>query len=597
MSTHETSAPSPPHRRGLWLALGMVIAAGVAWGLWQFRTAPPTEPPPATIAPPVPAGPAWFADVTADAGIDFTYRNGEEANRYTILESLGGGVGLIDYDGDGLLDIFLTGGGTFDGDTIKGFPHRLYRNLGNGKFQDVTAAVGLDQAPFYTHGVAVADHDGDGWPDLLVTGYQGMMLYHNISDGKAGRRFVDVTKDVGLTDSRWCTSAAWVDVTGKGRPDLYVCRYVDWSFANDPKCYSKSDSGQRDVCAPQAFKPLPHSLYRYMDGQYHDVSAEAGLRKDGKGLGVVVADFNDDGRPDIYVANDAGDNFLYLNRGAGKLEEKGALASVAVDDHGRYNGSMGVDAGDYDGSGRASLFVANFQGEYHALYRNLGQERFLYQTQAAGLSALGQSFVGFGTNFVDVDNDGWLDLVIVNGHVLRYPVGASFQQRPVLLRNVDHHGRRFFRDISPQGGAFFASPALGRGVAIGDLDNDGWPDLVISHSNSPVVLLRNQAPARKENHWLGVQLRGKNHRPIAGATVTLEVGDRRLIRFAKSGGSYCSSNDPRILFGLGPETKVGRLTVRWPWGETQSWTLPAVDRYWELVEGEAAPREPAGSRR
>jgi hypothetical protein len=354
-------------------------------------------------------------------------------------------------------------------------------------------------------------------------------------------------------------------------------------------CPSKDGNAPRDVCQPQLFQALPHSLYRNDGGRFLEVSAQAGLRSDGKGLGVVLADLNGDGRPDVYVANDASNNFLYLNRGGGKLEESGVIAGVAIDDNGRYNGSMGVDAGDYDGSGRPSLFVTNFQGELHALYANQGAELFHYRSQAAGLGALGLGFVGFGTAFIDFDNDGWLDLVIVNGHVLRHPVGASFRQPPVLLRNIQRQGRRFFTEISRQGGPFFATKALGRGLAVADLDNDGWPDLVISHCNDPVVLLRNER-AGGGAHWLGVQLVGRNNRPVAGATVTLEVGEARLTRFAKGGGSYLSSGDPRLLFGLGTRSKVGRLSVRWPWGQTQHWDGLAIDRYWELVEGEQAPR-------
>lgn len=570
----------------LCVVLGLLLAGG---GLWLWCPRPSPEAPPAA-AEAEEAGPALFRDVTADSGIAFTYRNGEERDLYTILESLGGGVALFDYDGDGLLDLFVTGGGTFSHTqppAITGFPGKLYRNLGGFRFRDVTAAVGLDRTPFYSHGVAVADFDADGWPDLLVTGYGGLVLYRN----EGGKRFTDVTAAAGLRDDRWCTSAAWADLHGTGRADLYVARYVDWSFANDPLCPSKAEGVARDVCPPQRFQALPHSVYRNRDGHFQDVSAQVGLVSGGKGLGVVITDVNADGRPDVYVANDASNNFLYLNRGGGKLEEVGLTAGVAVDDHGHYNGSMGVVAGDHDGSGRPSLFVANFQGETHALYQNLGGERFVYRSQAAGLTALGQELVGFGTAFVDFDNDGWLDLFLVHGHVLRHPVGASFRQLPRLLRNVERPGRRFFQDVSRQGGPYFASPALGRGVAVGDLDNDGWPDLVISHSNSPVVLLRNQGASRGGGqHWLGVQLRGRNHRPVVGATVSLEVGGRRLTRFSNGGGSYLSASDPRLLFGLGSVGQVGRLTVRWPWGTTQQLDGLMVDRYWQIVEGEAAAR-------
>jgi hypothetical protein len=252
---------------------------------------------------------------------------------------------------------------------------------------------------------------------------------------------------------------------------------------------------------------------------------------------------------------------------------------------------MGVDVGDYDGSGRASLWLTNFQGETHALYRNLDGETFRHQSQATGIAALGQTWVGFGTGFIDVDNDGWEDLVIANGHVMRQPAwGIPMKQRPVLLRNVEQKGRRFFKDVSPQGGAFFQTPAVGRGLAVGDLDNDGWPDLVVSNINSGVVLLRNEAGADNPAHWLGVKLVGRGHRDVVGSTVILEADGRRLTRFAKGGGSYLSAGDPRLLFGLGPAGQVGRVTVKWSWGESQTWDGLEPNRYWELHESEAKAR-------
>ncbi|HLJ96186.1 MAG TPA: CRTAC1 family protein, partial [Gemmataceae bacterium] len=495
------------------------------------------------------------------------YRNGEEADHHTIMESLGGGVALFDYDGDGWLDIFVTGGGYFDGpdrQEIKGYPCKLYKNLGNWKFQDVTKDVGLDQPLFYTHGCAVADYDNDGWPDLLVTGWGRLALFHNEAvdpqNPAKGRRFVEVTRKAGLTDSQWSTSAAWGDLDGDGYPDLYVCHYVNWSFANNPPCPGYSDDVRRDICPPKVFEPLPHVLYRNnRDGTFTDVRAESGLRKDGKGLGVLMVDVNGDGRPDIYVANDTVDKFLYLNRsrpGTIRLEEVGLPSGVARGEDGTPDGSMGLDAADYDGRGLPSLWVTNYENEMHALYRNRGDGFFLFSTQSSGIAAIGRSYVGFGTGFLDVDGDGWEDLVIANGHVVRH--APNLRQRPVLLRN---QGNGRFANITADGGPYFQTPHRGRGLAVGDLDNDGRPDLVITHVNEPVVLLRNESPLHP---WLGIQLVGRENRDVVGAKVVLELDGRRQTRFAKGGGSYLSSGDRRFLFGLGTSTQAARLTVVWP---------------------------------
>jgi hypothetical protein len=537
-------------------------------------------------------GPALFRDITATSGIDFTYRNGDEAGQLSILESLGGGVALLDFDGDGRLDIFLPGGGSFEGKDIRGRPCKLYRNLGGGKFEDVSDRLHIDGDWFYSHGAAVGDYDRDGWPDLLLTGWNRLALFHNEpvdpKDAAKGRQFVDVTSKAGLTSQAWSSSAGWADFDGDGYPDLYVCHYVNWAFAHHPRC------GQPpDICPPKVFDGLPHKLFRNNgNGTFTDVSSEAPLRPGGadasKGLGVLLVDINGDGKPDIYVANDTADSFLYVNRctrGRFRFEERGLMSGTARDLGGSANGSMGVDAADYDRCGRPSLFVSNYENELHALYRNECRGDaivFQYASRSSGIAALGQSTVGWGTGFLDVDRDGWEDLFVATGHALRHPPrgGGDPRQRPILLRNQSGN----FTDISRQGGPYFRAPHLARGVALGDLDNDGRIDLVIGHLNEPVVLLRNEAAS--DNHWLGIELAGQNHADVVGTKLILEYDGQTQRRFAKGGGSYASSSDRRHVFGLGTATKIARLTAIWPNGERQQWTNLTPDGYYRLIQSE-----------
>jgi hypothetical protein len=575
---------------------------------------PPSVPPASATAAP---GQGFFADVTAQTGIEFTYRNGQEAGNLAILESLGGGVILIDYDRDGLLDIFLAGGGHYVGKEIRGHPCKLYKNLGNWKFRDVTIDVGLDQIDFYTHGGTVGDFDNDGWPDLVVTGWGRTALFHN-NHGK----FEDVTQKAGLLPKdvtvnvngrpvtqkwHWSTSAGFADFNGDGLPDLYVCHYVNWHLIeNNPTCKDYTGKDRDDVCSPKKFDELPHYLYlNNGDGTFRDFSKEAGL-KPGKGLGLVVADFNHDGMPDVYIANDTRDNYLYLNQGGAKFQEVGIELAVAKDEDGVPNGSMGVDTSDYDGSGHFSIFVTNYQQEAHALYRNRGLKNgrtldvFNYASGYAGIKAIGLNYVGFGTSFLDFDLDGAEDLIITNGHVIRHPPPpGTLQQKPVLLRNPYRRGMKPFEvrfdEVSREAGPFFQIPHMGRGLVIGDLDNDGKPDIVFSNLNEPVVVLRNVLG--NGHHWLGIELVGKRNRYAVGAELTLEVNGRKLVRQVKGGGSYLSASDRRIVFGLGTAMKVDRLTIRWPWGEAQTWEGAdlQVDHYCRLVEGESKPQTFAAS--
>ena len=399
-----------------------------------------------------------------------------------------------------------------------------------------------------------------------------------------------------LCDDRTNCGKGVQDSTGNVHLDQCNCNQITFDYS----CPGDNPSVPADVCPPGQFQGVAHAIYRNNgDGTFTDVSAEAGLRQGpsecGMGLGVVVVDVNGDGKPDVYAVNDTTRNFLYLNQsspGKIRLADVGLESGVALADRGRPDGSMGVDAADFDGTGKPSLWVTTFEQERHALYRNESTDKvvlFRYVTRETGIAGLGSGYVGFGTAFVDVDGDGWEDLVIANGHVRRQPWRSPVRQRPVLLRN---RSSGQFANRTVQGGAYFQDVHRGRGLAVGDLDNDGRPDLVITHLNEPAAVLRNdpQGESPPRFHWIGLELLGKKNRDVAGARIVVDAGGRTLTRFVKGGGSYLSSGDRRVLVGLGNYDKADRVTVRWPWGEEQHWDGLAIDRYWKLAEGDSNAR-------
>lgn len=526
-----------------------------------------------------------FADVASERGITFTYRNGKEADHYTMPESLGGGAALFDYDRDGKPDLFFPGGGRFGADkTIEGLSPALYRHEGSQRFREVTEPAGVPAAPYYSHGVAAGDYDNDGFRDFLVTGYGGLLLYHNQGDGT----FAERSGPAGLHDSSWSTSAAWADIDGDGDLDLYVAHYVDWSFENHPYC-SGPRPGQREICPPRKFGSLPDVLYlNEGDRTFRDVSAERGLRVSGenmgKGLGVLAGDVDLDGDVDIYVANDNVPNFLYRNDGNGHLTEVATVSGTALSAEGLSDGSMGVALGDYNLDGLPDLWVANFEHESFALYRNEGDCFFQHVSAATGVTAVGGLYVGWGTVFFDADRDGDEDLFAANGHVVRHPSNAPVRQKPLLFEN--RNGRRFV-NVAPQTGGYMTAPHMGRGVAEGDIDGDGDLDLAVSHTNEPAALLSNES--KSEHHWLSLRLIGRqSNRDAVGAVVRVQTGDGEQVRQLTGGASYASSSDPRLFFGLGKSSRVKKVTVRWPSGTVQNMRDIAANRVLRVHEP-AAP--------
>lgn len=531
----------------------------------------------ATIDQPlVPQPDDWFETVTPQTGIDFAYRNGMESGNYTILESLGGGVAMIDYDGDGDLDLLFTGGGTLTGTppVVAGLPLRLYENTGGMAFTDRSSPAGLGGSIDYSHGVAVGDYDCDGFPDLFVCCYGRSRFFHNMGDGC----FEDETETCGLKIEGWRTAAVWADVDHDGFSDLYAAGYVRWSPEKDILC--RYWQGKRDVCSPRRFPAEDDVLFRNRgDGTFEDFTKTAGLKPGGTGLGVVAADVNADGWIDLYVANDETNNLLYLGGPDGKLREVGEMAGVATNEYGMHDGSMGLDIGDLDGNGLPEIWMTNFQSEDNVLFRNMGNNMFSPGTTAMRLAGRSRPHVGFGTGLVDFDGDGMLDIYVANGHVF-YHVGIlPYQQPAQLFRNRE--GKRF-DDISQKGGVYFRTPHVGRGAAAGDLDNDGAPDLVFVHQNEPVEVLRNN---RTASRFVRVALRGRKcSRDAVGAVLSWNSGGRTITRHVRGGAGYFSHSDQRLIVPLAGSESVD-VNVVWPGGGREVFRNLRSGRDFILVQG------------
>jgi enediyne biosynthesis protein E4 len=546
-------------------------------------------PAPSSAHPP---GSVSFRDDAATAGLRFTYINGETP-QHPIPETIGGGVAVLDYDGDGWLDVYLVQGGPFppraDAPGAGDGGDRLFRNRRDGTFADVTTDAGLARiGRGYAFGVSAGDYDDDGRPDLFVARFGSYVLLHNRGDGT----FEDATERTGLGGPRdWPTSSTFADLDGDGDLDLYVCHYLAWDAEHPALCPNPEAPDRYGSCLPLGFPALPDHLFRNDGGRFVDVTAAAGIvDRDGRGLGVVAADLDDDGRIDLFVANDMTANLLFRNLGGLRFEEIGHPAGVASNAAGGYQAGMGIACGDLDRDGRPDLAVTNFFGESTTLYRNLGQAMFADATSAVGLKAPSRFLLGFGITFLDVDNDGGLDLATANGHIhdLRPKIPYAM---PAQLLLDDPKGR--LTDVTDQAGAPWTVPRIGRGLARADLDNDGRIDLLLVAQNSPTAYFHNQT--RDTGHFLTIRLEGtRSNRDAIGAKVTITSGGRRQTAWRIGGGSYASAEDPRLHFGLGESAKIEEIEVRWPSGRVDHFRDLPADTGYLIREADPKPRPLAG---
>jgi hypothetical protein len=540
--------------------------------------AAPTNPvaaptPGATLAGAPSGGGAQFAEVAKAAGLNYRW---EIAGKrpLNILQTIGNGCAFLDYDNDGNLDILLVGPKL-----------ALYKGDGKGHFTDVTHETGLDRLSGHFLGCAVGDYDNDGYDDLYITAYQGGALLHN----EGGKGFKDVTKAVGIPVQPWTTSASFVDADGDGKLDLYLCNYV--IFGPDVQPQLCDFSGHKSSCGPRFYQPRRGILYRNLGGRFQDVTASwkaEGQNVSGKGLGVAAADFDGSGRQSLAIANDEMAGDLLHNLG-GKFKNIGASSGTAYDNDGNVHGGMGIDWGDYDNDGKLDLAVATFQHEAKCIYRNEGKGFFSESSAALGLADKTMPFVAFGIKFFDYDNDGFLDLMIANGHVQDnindIDKSATYRQKAQVFHNVNGSA---FEEVSQTAGPAFQKLIVGRGLAVGDYDNDGRVDVLVVDSEGEPLLLHNETP--NVGHWLSLRLQGtKSNRDGIGALVTVAADGKKLLRRCAADGSYMSASDRRVHVGLGKAT-TANVTVRWPNGGTNTYANLPVDRVITLREGDSAPQ-------
>ena len=525
-----------------------------------------------------------FEEVPAAvSGITWRHENAMSSERY-LPETVGAGCAFLDYDNDGWMDIYLVNSGPCDFyQPPRPLRNALYKNNRDGTFTDVTEAAGVGGGTFGM-GVAAADYDNDGFPDLFVTSYGRSILYHNNRDGT----FTDVTTKAGLAAPGWTTSAVWFDYDNDGRLDLFVCSFVEFGAGNKVFC-GDNKLGKRYYCIPRMFKPTPSLLFHNNgDGTFTEVGTGTDIHKAlGKALGVVATDVNGDGLMDLFVANDTVQNFLFMNRGQGRWEEIGLPAEVGFSVNGQPRSGMGVDSADVDGDGRQDLFVANVDQEMFSLYHNEGKEFFTDVAHVGDVARATRLLSGWGLKFFDYDNDGSVDLFLANGHpddmVDNYTTQVKYRE-PLLLFHND--GGKLV-NVSAGAGPVFSRAFPARGLAVGDMDNDGRIDVLVSNNGDAPLLLRNRAGA--DHHWLGLKLQGAAcSRDAIGARITWSAGGVRRSRLKTGGGSYLSSHDPREVLGLGVNARVDWLEIQWPppSGRVERFTDLPVDRYITIVEGQ-----------
>jgi hypothetical protein len=580
--------PASPRRseRGRHAARpGTAVLAGTL--LLAGAPAPPRPAAPAPATSPQPV--VRFVNVAREAGLTLVNVCGG-AEKSTINETVGEGVCLQDVDGDGFLDVFVP-----NGSRMGGFPKgreprsALYRNRGDGTFEDITAKAGVGSPGYWAQGCVFGDYDDDGSPDLFVTGFGRYYLYRNLGGG----RFADVTSAAGLGDGRgWSTGAAFGDYDGDGRIDLYVSHYVDWDLGSPP--LPKPGSGPNCLyrgfpvmCGPRGLKGSRGRLFHNEGGRFKDVTRSAGLWTDltGYALGAIWSDFDLDGDLDLYVANDSVPHWLFRNDG-GRFTEVGSVAGVAFSEEGRSQAGMGVDVGDYDNDGLPDLVVTNFSHDYSTLYHNEGHLLFLDVALVSGFGPPTVPMLGWGVGFFDYDNDGRKDLFEANGHVYpgidRFNLGSTWMEKNQLFHN---EGGGRFRETTSEAGPAFQELHSARGCAFGDFDNDGDIDIMVNNMDEPPSLLRNDGGNAR--HWIGFRLLGSpRNRGAIGARVTVASGALTQMGEVHAGSSHNSCSDPRLHFGLGQAATVDHVTIRWPDGRTQSLTGLAIDRYHTIREAQ-----------